>query len=44
MGNYNKWNKGESQNFVSRNKDNKDVENFTERRNAFTTTQIQCLC
>lgn len=47
MGNYNKWNRGESQNsdkltvvlFVSRNKDNKDVENFTERRNAFTTTQ-----
>lgn len=47
MGNYNKWNRGESQNsdkltvvlFVSRNTDNKDVENFTERRNAFTTTQ-----
>lgn len=47
MGNYSKWHKGESHDsdkltvvlFVSRNKDNKNVENFTERRNAFVTTK-----
>lgn len=49
MGNYSKWSKGETNNsdkltvvlFVSRNKDNKDVENYTERRNAFVTTRNQ---
>ena len=49
MGNYNKWNRGEADTnpstpvyvvlFVSRNKDNKQLENFKERRNAFVTTQ-----
>ena len=49
MGNYNKWNRDEVDNnietpinvvlFVSRNKDNKDVEDFKERRNAFVTTR-----
>ena len=47
MGNYSKWHKGEAHNsdkltvvlFVSRNKDNKEVENYTERRNAFVTTR-----
>lgn len=49
MGNYNKWNRDEVDNnvetpinvvlFVSRNKDNKDIENFKERRNAFVTTR-----
>lgn len=47
MGNFNKWNRDEDHKsdkltvvlFVSRNKDNKDLPNFTERRNAFTTTK-----
>lgn len=47
MGNFNKWNRGEDHEshkltvvlFVSRNKDNKNLQNFTERRNAFTTTR-----
>ena len=47
MGNFNKWNRDEDHEsdkltvvlFVSRNKDNKTVPNFTERRNAFTTTK-----
>ena len=49
MGNYNKWNRDEVDNnietpinvvlFVSRNKDNKDIEDFKERRNAFVTTR-----
>lgn len=47
MGNFNKWNRGEDHEsdqltvvlFVSRNKDNKELPNFTERRNAFTTTR-----
>lgn len=49
MGNYNKWNRDEADNnpntpinvvlFVSRNKDNKDLKDFTERRNAFVTTR-----
>ena len=49
MGNYNKWNRDEVDSntetpinvvlFVSRNKDNKDIENFKERRNAFVTTR-----
>lgn len=47
MGNFNKWNRGEDFEtdkltvvlFVSRNKDNKDLENFSERRKAFTTTR-----
>lgn len=47
MGNFNKWNRDENHEsdkltvvlFVSRNKDNKTVPNFTERRNAFTTTK-----
>ena len=49
MGNYNKWNRGEVDNnidtpinvvlFVSRNKDNKDIQDFKERRNAFVTTR-----
>ena len=47
MGNYSKWHKGESHNsdkltvvlFISRNKDNKEVANYTERRNAFVTTR-----
>ena len=47
MGNFNKWNRDEDHNsdqltvvlFVSRNKDNKHITNFTERRIAFTTTK-----
>lgn len=47
MGNFNKWNRGEDFEtdkltvvlFVSRNKDNKDLENFSERRKAFNTTR-----
>lgn len=49
MGNYNKWNRDEVDNnidtpinvvlFVSRNKDNKDIQDFKERRNAFVTTR-----
>ena len=49
MGNYNKWNRDEVDSntetpinvvlFVSRNKDNKDIKNFKERRNAFVTTR-----
>lgn len=47
MGNFNKWNRDEDHEsdeltvvlFVSRNKDNKHLQNFTERRNAFTTTK-----
>ena len=47
MSNFNKWNLDENFDsdklnvvlFVSRNKDNKHLENFTERRNAFTTTR-----
>ena len=47
MGNFNKWNRGEDFEtdkltvvlFVSRNKDNKDLEGFSERRKAFTTTR-----
>lgn len=47
MGNFNKWNRDENHKndkltvvlFVSRNKDNKNLSNFTERRNAFTTTK-----
>lgn len=47
MGNFNKWNRDENHKsdkltvvlFVSRNKDNKNLPNFTERRNAFTTTK-----
>lgn len=47
MGNFDKWNRDENHEsdqltvvlFVSRNKDNKTVPNFTERRNAFTTTK-----
>lgn len=49
MGNYNKWNRNEAHNdpnhpinvvlFVSRNKDNKSLEDFKERRNAFVTTK-----
>lgn len=47
MGNFNKWNRDENHEsdkltvvlFVSRNKDNKTLPNFTERRNAFTTTK-----
>ena len=49
MGNYNKWNRDEVDNnidtpinvvlFVSRNKDNKDIKDFKERRNAFVTTR-----
>ena len=47
MGNFNKWNRDEDHEsdklnvvlFVSRNKDNKHLEDFTERRNAFTTTK-----
>lgn len=49
MGNYNKWNHDEVDNnidtpinvvlFVSRNKDNKDIQDFKERRNAFVTTR-----
>ena len=47
MGNFNKWNRDENHEsdkltvvlFVSRNKDNKNLPNFTERRNAFTTTK-----
>lgn len=47
MSNFNKWNRDENFDsdklnvvlFVSRNKDNKHLENFTERRNAFTTTR-----
>ena len=49
MGNYNKWNRDEVDSntetpinvvlFISRNKDNKDIENFKERRNAFVTTR-----
>lgn len=47
MSNFNKWNRDENFDsdklnvvlFVSRNKDNKNLENFTERRNAFTTTR-----
>lgn len=43
MGNFNKWNRNEDHDsdelnvvlFVSRNKDNKHLQNFTERRNAF---------
>lgn len=47
MSNLNKWNRDEDHDsdklnvvlFVSRNKDNKHLQNFTERRNAFTTTK-----
>lgn len=47
MGNFNKWNRGEDHEsdklnvvlFVSRNKDNKHLQDFSERRNAFTTTK-----
>lgn len=47
MSNFNKWNRDEVLDsdklnvvlFVSRNKDNKHLKNFTERRNAFTTTR-----
>lgn len=47
MSNFNKWNRDENFNsdklnvvlFVSRNKDNKHLKNFSERRNAFTTTR-----
>ena len=47
MSNFNKWNRDENFDsdkldvvlFVSRNKDNKHLENFSERRNAFTTTR-----
>lgn len=47
MGNFNKWNRDEDHEsdklnvvlFVSRNKDNKHLQNFNERRNAFTTTK-----
>ena len=47
MGNFNKWNRDENHEsdkltvvlFLSRNKDNKNLPNFTERRNAFTTTK-----
>lgn len=49
MGNYNKWNRNEAETnpntpikvvlFVSRNKDNKELEGFSERRNAFVTTK-----
>lgn len=49
MGNYNKWNRDEADIdvnkpinvvlFVSRNKDNKHIDNFKERRNAFVTTR-----
>ena len=47
MSNLNKWNRDEDQDsdklnvvlFVSRNKDNKHLQDFTERRNAFTTTK-----
>lgn len=47
MGNFNKWNRDEDQEsdklnvvlFVSRNKDNKHLQDFTERRNTFTTTK-----
>ena len=47
MGNFNKWNRDENHEsdqltvvlFVSRNKDNKNLPHFTERRNAFTTTK-----
>lgn len=49
MGNYNKWNRDEVDTdvnklinvvlFVSRNKDNKHIGNFKERRNAFVTTR-----
>jgi hypothetical protein len=47
MSNFNKWNRDENLDsdklnvvlFVSRNKDNKHLKNFTERRNAFTTTR-----
>lgn len=47
MGNFNKWNRDEDHEsdelnvvlFVSRNKDNKHLQDFTERRNAFTTTK-----
>ena len=47
MGNYNKWNRNEADNdpstpinvvlFVSRNKDNKELQNFKERRNLTAT-------
>ena len=47
MSNFNKWNRDENLDsdklnvvlFVSRNKDNKHLKDFTERRNAFTTTR-----
>ena len=47
MSNFNKWNRDENFDsdklnvvlFVSRNKDNKHLENFNERRNAFSTTR-----
>lgn len=47
MGNFNKWCRGEEIGhnkltvvlFVSRNKDNKELENFSERRKSFTTTR-----
>ena len=47
MSNFNKWNRDENFDsdklnvvlFVSRNKDKKHLENFSERRNAFTTTR-----
>ena len=47
MGNFDKWNRDEDHDsdelnvvlFVSRNKDNKHLQDFTERRNAFTTTK-----
>ena len=48
MGNHNKWNKHEITDenadifvvlFVSRNKDNKNIDGFVERRKAFVTSQ-----
>lgn len=47
MGNFNKWNRDEDHEsdklnvvlFVSRNKDNNHLQDFSERRNAFTTTK-----
>lgn len=47
MGNFNKWNRDEDHEsdklnvvlFVSRNKDNKHLQDFSERRHAFTTTK-----
>ena len=50
MGNFKKCNCGENYEsdklnvvlFVSRNKDNKNVKDFKERRNAFVTTKNAC--